>query len=134
LEFQGHWFKVKVTAAESERLRAGLCSRRTQFCLAVVLTGKPVITYDDKYKSAVKLKAGSTLTISVDVVGSPTPKVSWLQVEEPVASSSVETKDNHSTLTVKNATSKHAGKITVKAENKVGADSAEFTVEIKGLI
>ena len=96
-------------------------------------TGKPAITYDDKYKSAQKLKAGSTLTISVNVAGSPTPKVSWLQADEAVAGASIETKDNRSSLTVKNATPKLAGSILVKAENKVGSDSAEFAVEIKGL-
>jgi len=91
-----------------------------------------VITYDDKYKSAQKLKAGSTLTISVNVAGSPTPKVSWSQAGEPVTAASIDTKDNQSTLTVKNITAKVAGQIQVKAENKVGADTAEFTVEIKG--
>jgi len=91
-----------------------------------------VITYDEKYKSAQKLKAGSTLTITVNVTGTPTPKVSWLQADEPVAAASIDTKDNYSTLTVKNITSKLAGQIQVTAENKVGTDSAEFTVEIKG--
>ena len=97
-----------------------------------MFAGKPVITYDEKLKSAQKLKAGSTLTISVNVAGTPTPKVSWLQAGEPVAATSIDTKDNYSTLTVKNVTSKLAGQIQVKAENKVGSDSAEFTVEIKG--
>jgi len=95
------------------------------FCCA----GKPVITYDEKYRTALKLKGGSTLTISVTVAGSPAPKVSWAEVP----GASVETKDSVSTLTVKNVTSKVAGKIQVKAENKVGSDTAEFTVEIKGL-
>ena len=103
------------------------------YCLSVCTAGKPAITYEDKFKSAQKLKAGSTLTISVNVAGAPTPKVSWLQAGEPVAAASIETKDNRSTLTVKNVTSKLAGQIQVKAENKVGTDTAEFTVEIKGL-
>jgi len=97
-----------------------------------LLAGKPVITYDDKYKSAQKLKGGSTLTITVNITGTPTPKVSWVQAGEPVTTAIIETKDNYSTLTVKNITSKLAGQIQVKAENKVGTDSAEFTVEIKG--
>jgi len=91
-----------------------------------------VITYDDKYKAAQKLKAGSTLTISVNVSGTPTPKVSWTQAGEPLTAASIDTKDNQSTITVKNVTAKLAGQIQVKAENKVGSDSAEFTVEVKG--
>ena len=79
-----------------------------------------------------KLKAGSTLTISVSVSGTPTPKVVWTQAGEPVTAASVDTKDSQSTLTVKNVTSKLAGQIQVKAENKVGSDTAEFTVDIKG--
>ena len=79
-----------------------------------------------------KLKAGSTLTISVTVSGTPKPKVSWTQAGEAVVGASVDTKDNSSTLTVKNITSKLVGQIQVKAENKIGSDTAEFTVEIKG--
>ena len=111
---------------EWDRVDADVCAN------SAVFTGKPVITYDDKYKSALKLKAGSTLTITVNVTGTPTPKVSWLQAGEPVAATSIDTKDNYSTLTVKNVSSKLAGQIQVKAENKVGTDSAEFTVEIQG--
>ena len=59
--------------------------------------------------------------------------MSWLQAGEPVAGASIDTKDNYSTLTVKNVTPKLAGQIEVKAENKVGTDSATFTIEIKGL-
>ena len=92
-----------------------------------------MITYDDKFKSAQKLKGGSTLTISVNVAGTPTPKVSWLQTGEPVAGAIIDTKDNYSTLTVKNVSPKLAGQLEVKAENKVGTDSATFTIEIKGL-
>jgi len=100
--------------------------------LIAVSAGKPVITYDEKFKSAQKLKAGSTLTIAVNVTGTPTPKVSWLQAGEPVSAASVDTKDGYSTLTAKNVTAKLSGQIQVKAENKVGTDSAEFTIEIKG--
>jgi len=96
-------------------------------------SGKPVITYDDRYKSTVALKAGSTLTISVAVSGAPTPRVTWQQDGEAVPGAAVDAADHQSTLTVKNVTRKlTAGKIVVTAENKVGKDSAEFTVDVKG--
>jgi hypothetical protein len=94
-----------------------------------------VITYDDKLKSVQKVKAGSTLSLSVSVSGSPTPKVSWYQAGETLSSTNgtnIETKDNFSKITFKGITAKQSGKLEVKAENKAGSDSAEFTVEVKG--
>ena len=49
-----------------------------------------------------------------------------------MTAASIDTKDGYLTLTAKNVTSKLPGQIQVKAENKVGTDSAEFAIEIKG--
>jgi alpha-L-arabinofuranosidase len=94
-----------------------------------------VITYDDKLKSVQKTKAGSTLSLSVSVTCSPTPKITWHQAGETLSSTNgtnIETKDNFSKITFKGITAKQSGKIEVKAENKAGADSAEFNIEVKG--
>ena len=76
------------------------------------------------------------MSLPVDISGSPVPKVSWTCNGEPVTAGidvTIETKDNYSKLTVKGVSAKvGAGKYEVKAENKAGSDSAEFTVEIKG--
>ena len=105
--------------------------------MLVVFTGKPVISYDEKYKSAQRPKAGTTFSITVNVAGTPTPKVTWLLAGEQLSSSNgtnIETKDTYSKLTFKGITGKMSGQLQVKAENKVGSDSADFTLEIKGRI
>jgi len=103
--------------------------------MSCLFPGKPVITYDDKLKNVQKLKAGATLTLSVNVTGTPTPKLSWYQGDQVLSSTNgtnIETRDNFSKLTIKGATAKNSGKIEVKAENKAGIDSAEFSIEVKG--
>lgn len=101
----------------------------------LTLTGKPMITYDDKLKAPQRVKAGSTLSVTVNISGTPAPKVSWFLADELLSSSNgtnIETRDTYSKVTFKGITAKSAGRLTVKAENKAGSDSAEFKVEIKG--
>ena len=98
-------------------------------------TGKPAITYDDKFKETLRPKAGSTQVISVNVSGVPVPKVAWFLADKPLSSSNgtkIETKDKVSTLTMKEIDGKSNGTIKVVAENKVGSDSAEFELQVKG--
>jgi hypothetical protein len=76
-----------------------------------------------------ELKAGSTLTLAVNYVGNPRPKLTWYLKEEEVYA---ETREDISTLTVPNVSAKDSGIYKVMAENAVGSDSAEFTITVKG--
>ena len=108
----------------------------TVHCTKVnVLAGAPEISYDDRLEDTIKLKAGNSIIITVNVSGSPTPQVSWYFGEETIvlgADTSIETTEESSTLTIKGATGKNSGIYRVVAENKAGSDSAEFTAQIRG--
>ena len=102
----------------------------------VIFPGKPVITYDDKLQKPQALKAGSSLIISVNVSGSPDPKVTWFRGDQEITKSNdinIETTKSGSTLTVKGVSSDNAGNYKVVAENEAGSDSAEFSANIKGI-
>jgi len=113
------------------------CSQQKQCFHRLVLlsfTAPPKVEYDKKVESQT-VKAGSMFIIGVTVSGVPNPKVSWFLNDQQITASStvsIDTTSEYSTLQVKGTTSKEAGKYKVVAENKVGTDSAEFTVSVMG--
>ncbi|XP_023933258.1 titin isoform X1 [Lingula anatina] len=95
----------------------------------------PHITYDNKYQGPQTLKSGSTLSLKVEVSGTPTPTISWLLDGEPMEKSAavaIETTDTTSGLRVKNVVADDSGKYRVVAENVVGQATADFEVIIQG--
>jgi len=95
----------------------------------------PVIEYSESLKDTQKIKAGKSLILIVNILGSPTPKASWWRNDAEVKSGldvTVEGDGTFSRLTVKNTSGDVTGKYKVLAENSVGSDSAEFNVIILG--
>ena len=95
----------------------------------------PVIEYSESLKDTQKIKAGKSLILSVNILGSPTPKASWWRNDAEVKSGldvTIEGDGTFSRLTVKNTSGDVTGKYKVLAENSVGSDSAEFNVVILG--
>jgi hypothetical protein len=91
--------------------------------------------YEDKYDETMVVKAGATIMIPVTVTGYPTPTTKWYHGDQELRATNgitIEIAETHNTLTVKGVSAKNAGTYRVEAENKVGSDSAEFTVKIKG--
>ena len=81
------------------------------------------------------MKSGGSLILSVNVTGAPTPSVSWYLGQDQLQATngiSIETTDTYSTLTVKDVKDNQGGVYSVLAENSVGSDKAEFTVNIRG--
>lgn len=100
-----------------------------------ILAGEPEITYEDKYDETMVFKAGGTIMIPVTVTGFPTPTTKWFQDEQELSVTdkvSIETVDNRNTLTIKAVSASNAGTYKITAENKVGSDSAEFVIKIRG--
>ena len=96
---------------------------------------KPKVSYDDSYSEPIVARAGSKLTLHTQIDGVPTPKVKWSisgQPAEGVTDVTTETEDGASRLVAANVTSALAGKVTIVAENSVGADEAVFDVVVKG--
>ena len=95
----------------------------------------PKLDYDNKLESKQIRKAGSTLTIEVNISGIPTPEVMWLLDEEPVEKSpriSIDITDDFTTITVKNVTLDDTGVYKIVAKNVVGQAEAVFDISIKG--
>ena len=82
------------------------------------------------------VKAGGSIMIPVTVTGHPTPTTKWYHDDKELTDfngTTIEIVNSHNTLTVKGVSGKNAGTYRIDAENKVGSDSAEFTVKIKGM-
>ena len=95
----------------------------------------PTLEYDNRLKGAQSVKAGTTITLKVNVAGIPAPTISWLVDGQALDKSdrvSIETNKDFSTLTIKNATIKDSGVYTITAENVVGKAAADFEVNVKG--
>ena len=83
------------------------------------------------------VKSGATIILPVTASGTPTPTISWSLNDEPLSVAgdvTIDTKDSTSTVTVRKITSVCAGTYKVSAENEVGSDSAEFVVNVKGML
>ena len=100
-------------------------------------SGEPEILYEDKYDDTLMLKAGGAIVLPVSITGHPRPTVKWFHGDKELIQgngTTIETNEKSSTLTVKGiSAAKNSGNYRVEAENKVGSDSAEFTVKIKGI-
>jgi titin len=95
----------------------------------------PNIEYDKKFAEPQSIKATKMFNIPVKIIGIPRPKVTWSVNEKPVEPSdrlTLEAKDTHYGITLKNLTRKDAGVYTVSAENVVGRKHAEFELKVLG--
>jgi titin len=93
------------------------------------------LEYDNKLKSAQTVKAGTTLTLTVNISGIPSPSVQWFLDDEPLQKSdriSIDTTSEYSALTVKNCNPDDTGVYTISAENVVGKAEADFEINVKG--
>ena len=71
----------------------------------------------------------------MNITGEPKPESHWFleDVEiQPDERTQIEGDGTFSRLTVKDVSTRNAGKYTVTAENKVGSSSAAFNVAIQG--
>ncbi|KAK7507540.1 hypothetical protein BaRGS_00001475, partial [Batillaria attramentaria] len=94
----------------------------------------PTLEYDNRLKSAQTVRAGTTLVLTVNISGIPSPSVAWFIDDEPLQKSdriSIETTEEYSTLTVKNTLPDDTGLYTICAENVVGKAEADFEINIK---
>ena len=97
----------------------------------------PQLEYDNRLKSTQTFKAGTTITLLVNVSGIPKPDIKWMfnnNKLEPCHYINIETTDKYSKVTVKNAERKDSGAYTISAENVVGKAHAEFEIIVEGNI
>ena len=112
-----------------------ICEHQNKILL-MIITAHPKVTCEDKLKEPQTFKSGATMILTAHVSGVPNPTVSWTHGDVTLTTTNgvtVETKEKSSTLTVKGMEGASSGTYTVKAENVVGADSLDFTVNVKGM-
>lgn len=100
-----------------------------------VSSAHPKLEYDNRLKSVQTVKAGSTLNLSINISGIPSPTIGWLRDGQPISKSprlSIDISEDFTTLTVKNATLDDKGVYTLTAENVVGKATADFEVAVRG--
>ncbi len=98
-------------------------------------SAKPTITYDDKYKDVITVKAGSKVSIDTTISGVPTPTSAWRFKDAPLdADKNVqpEAQPTYGRLTIHAAERGNAAEYTLTAENEVGKADATFTLVVKG--
>ena len=101
----------------------------------MLTSGPAKLEYDSSLKEPQSLKVNSTLILLVNVLGTPTPKVTWYYDDEQIYPSKdqvIEGDGTFSRLTVKNVNAKDAGSYRVEASNTIGTDLADFDIIIKG--
>lgn len=95
----------------------------------------PKLEYDNKLKSQQIMKAGSTLTVEVNISGIPSPKIVWQKDGQPIEKTprlSIDITDEITTLKIKNTTQDDTGVYSVVAENTVGKAEASFDINVRG--
>lgn len=98
--------------------------------LSLILLAAPVIT---KKLADQEVMIDSELRFTVDVSGSPAPKVTWTKDDKPIqpdANHIIETTGPSHTLIIKNAKPSDEGKYRVQAENPLGQveSTAQLTI------
>ena len=106
--------------------------------VSLVVSVPPKIDTDTRYMAPVKqeVKAGSTLILSINFQGTPIPRITWykggIRLYEKPGHISIETGDNHTTLTITGIELEEAGAYKVSVENDVGSTDTHFDVIVKG--
>lgn len=98
----------------------------------VVIQEKPVITIDEKLISQ-NLRVSSQYEVIANIVGYPTPKVSWYKDNIKIETNdeySVETTKTTSKFIIKTIERHHSGKVTVKAKNNAGVSVVDLSVTV----
>ena len=86
-------------------------------------------------KETKKIEAGKSLVLSVNTIGTPSPKASWWRNDSEIKYGlhvTAEGDDAFSRLTIKNTSADKTFMYKVVTENRAGSDSVEYNVVILG--
>lgn len=78
------------------------------------------------------VEEGETVVLSTQVVGNPTPKVTWLKNGKPMTDQRTNQDGDTYTLTLMEPTPQDTAQYTVQAKNSVGFAETTATVVVEG--
>lgn len=115
------------------------CSIQTIICancyIFFIILALPTIDRDAKNLENIEAVENSPISLPVNFIGQPKPKVTWMKNGIPIRSKlgvQLDQMENYACLNINNASMSDSGKYTVQIENGVGKDHTEFNVSVKG--
>lgn len=88
-----------------------------------------------RMQKGLKVKAGTTILLEVEVFGKPMPRVTWKRGDDSLKSGEgqvITQQRNHFQLEMTTVTKEHTGTYTILAENASGSKTAEIQVNVLG--
>ena len=77
------------------------------------------------------IREGESVVLNTQIVGNPTPKITWYKNGKPIKSNTKSDKDTH-TLTIIAPTKENSGEYTVKAVNTIGSIETVASLTVEG--
>lgn len=77
------------------------------------------------------IRVGESIMLNTQIVGNPTPKLTWFKNGKPLKANIKSDNDTH-TLTLIAPTTEHSGEYTVKAVNSLGTVETTATLTVEG--
>lgn len=81
------------------------------------------------------MKVGLTVTLDVNIIGEPPPKVTWTFKDKELVSDDtirIDNIDYNTKFFILKTKRAHTGKYVIKAKNEVGEDTAEVEITVLG--
>lgn len=103
----------------------------SQFCINFVV--KPYI--DRTNLQALTVKVGLTVSLDINIIGEPPPKVTWTFKDKELVSDDtirIDNIDYNTKFFILKTKRAHTGKYVIKAKNEVGEDTAEVEITVLG--
>lgn len=96
----------------------------------------PEIFLDVKLLAGLTVKAGTKIELPAKVTGKPEPQITWTKADKilrPDDRITIETKPNHSTVTITDSKRSDSGTYIIEAVNSSGRATAVVEVNVLGM-
>uniref|UniRef100_A0A8C0EKB2 Titin n=1 Tax=Bubo bubo TaxID=30461 RepID=A0A8C0EKB2_BUBBB len=128
---EGEWYAYRVKALN--RIGASKPSKPTDDIQAI---DAKEIFLDVKLLAGLTVKAGTKIELPAKVTGKPEPQVTWTKADKilrPDDRITIETKPNHSTVTITDSKRSDSGTYIIEAVNSSGRATAVVEVNVLGM-
>ena len=109
--------------------KGGIKSTRAEL---VIMTA-PKLNIPPRFRDTAYFGKGENAVIKIAFTGNPKPKISWVREGETIESGghySIEVKERHAILTIRDVSKIDSGPYRITAENEIGQDSEVIKIQI----